>query len=49
MVVSVFGICALQMTSQNTKCRDASQPPTRFVHDRFANGLFAWNKRKDHW
>jgi hypothetical protein len=24
------------------------RPLTRFVYDRFANALFAWNKRKGH-
>jgi predicted DCC family thiol-disulfide oxidoreductase YuxK len=24
-------------------------PVTRFVYDRFADALFAWNKRKRHW
>jgi predicted DCC family thiol-disulfide oxidoreductase YuxK len=24
-------------------------PVTRFVYDRFADALFAWNKRKGHW
>jgi predicted DCC family thiol-disulfide oxidoreductase YuxK len=24
-------------------------PLTRFVYDRFADGLFAWNRRKGHW
>ncbi len=24
-------------------------PVTRFGYDRFADGLFAWNKRKGHW
>jgi predicted DCC family thiol-disulfide oxidoreductase YuxK len=26
-----------------------SLPVTRFVYDRFADVLFAWNKRKGHW
>jgi predicted DCC family thiol-disulfide oxidoreductase YuxK len=25
------------------------RPVTRFAYDRFADGLFAWNKRKGHW
>jgi predicted DCC family thiol-disulfide oxidoreductase YuxK len=25
------------------------RPVTRFVYDRFADGLYAWNRRKRHW
>jgi len=25
------------------------RPITRFVYDRFADGLYAWNRRKGHW
>jgi predicted DCC family thiol-disulfide oxidoreductase YuxK len=25
------------------------RPVTRFVYDRFADGLYAWNRRKGHW
>ncbi len=25
------------------------RPVTRFAYDRFADGLFAWNRRKGHW
>jgi predicted DCC family thiol-disulfide oxidoreductase YuxK len=27
----------------------AIRPITRFVYDRFADGLYAWNRRKGHW
>jgi predicted DCC family thiol-disulfide oxidoreductase YuxK len=27
----------------------AMLPVTRFVYDRFADALFAWNRRKGHW
>jgi predicted DCC family thiol-disulfide oxidoreductase YuxK len=26
-----------------------TRPLTRFVYDRFADGLYAWNRRKGHW
>jgi len=26
-----------------------TRPITRFVYDRFADGLYAWNRRKGHW
>jgi predicted DCC family thiol-disulfide oxidoreductase YuxK len=26
-----------------------TRPTTRFVYDRFADGLYAWNRRKGHW
>ena len=26
-----------------------SRPVTRFVYDRFADALYAWNRRKGHW
>jgi predicted DCC family thiol-disulfide oxidoreductase YuxK len=27
----------------------ATLPLTRFAYDRFADGLYAWNRRKGHW
>jgi predicted DCC family thiol-disulfide oxidoreductase YuxK len=26
-----------------------ARPITRFVYDRFADGLYAWNRKKGHW
>jgi predicted DCC family thiol-disulfide oxidoreductase YuxK len=26
-----------------------ARPVTRFVYDRFADALYAWNRRKHHW
>ena len=26
-----------------------TRPITRFVYDRFAHGLYAWNRKKGHW
>jgi predicted DCC family thiol-disulfide oxidoreductase YuxK len=26
-----------------------ARPITRFVYDRFADGLYAWNRRRGHW
>jgi predicted DCC family thiol-disulfide oxidoreductase YuxK len=26
-----------------------TRPITRFVYDRFADGLYAWNRKKGHW
>jgi predicted DCC family thiol-disulfide oxidoreductase YuxK len=25
------------------------RPITRFIYDRFADGLYGWNRRKGHW